>query len=170
MTNHSNADSEFLGVEEKCNLEIALTAFTFYLIRIALFLFMVGLPFYGLSQAYIYENSHERSVEIIGKERDFETDVYIHSVRIEISHENFPDIPRHIIDKERQVSPDKLINVGQHFYDKVRRGDEINIEYREGSNSLSLRHADDQMPTWLYFLLSFFCFIGLVKTNLKKKP
>ena len=87
MTNHSNADSEFLEVEEQSNIEIALATFTSYLIRFTLFLFMVGFPLYGLIQTNTYANSHERSVEIIGKERNFVTDVnindvYIHSVRI----------------------------------------------------------------------------------------
>ena len=144
-------------------------------ITIVLFFIMIAFPIKALKLSFDYANSFERSMIISGKEvsassnnRPSVFDSYMLTVKL--LPENFPAVSTGTLSNAKQKGRDKKIKVSSRYYDSVKRGDQINIEYAERGGKLYARHADNYMPNWLYYFFSFLSLLLLMNIRGRKNP
>jgi len=170
VRNHFEIES--LKTEEEVRSEISVWH---SLITIVLFFIMIAFPIKAVKLSFNYANSFERSVIISGKEvsassnnRPSIFDSYMLTVKL--LPENFPAVSVETLSNTKTKARDKKIKVSSRYYDSVKRGDQINIEYAERGGKLYARHADNYMPNWLYYVFSFLSFLMLIYIRRRKYP
>ena len=152
-------DGEFI-VDEG---ELKMTIFFNWVITIMLGLAVLMFLHRGIKNYSIYAQAYDRSVAVSGnaKANNYNDDVEFFYLRVKTTAENFPAISSKTIEKEKEKNLEQWVHVSPRVYDAVKAGDYITVEYAERKGQLYVRYADNRMPDWFYFIISFLCFLFL---------
>ena len=155
---HNHFEIESLKTEDEVKAEANTMS---WVVGILLFAAMIILPIIGMKKAYIYANSFERSVAVSGKEAEALSSRSVrYMLKIKATGENFPGVTSEALENIGRV---ETIVVSPRYYDSIKSGDLINIEYAQRGSKLYVRHAEHHMPSWLYYIFSLLCLMGLMK-------